>query len=105
MILSYFSSKINFQVLGKNTQNVISRVNIFWISLHFRIINESNIKCSYTRGGDGLGEGWRMGGGRRLMRGGESETLSGLSCFTSYYEQNTFEVFFFVNDILSNSCS
>lgn len=45
-----------------------------------------------------------MGGGRRLMRGA-SETLSGLSCFTSYYEQNTFVVVFFVvNDTLSNSC-
>lgn len=82
-------------MLGKNTQNVIGRVNIFCISLHFRIINESNIKFSYARGGEGLGEGWRMGGGRRLMRGGESETLSGLSWFTSYYEQNTFEVVFF----------
>lgn len=95
MILLYFSSKINIQVLGKNTQNVIRRVNVFCISLHFRIRNESNINFSYTRGGEGLGEGWRMGDGRRLMRGGESETLSGLSCFTSYYEQNIFEVVFF----------
>lgn len=38
MILLYNSSKINIQVLGKNTQNVIGRVNIFHCILESEMI-------------------------------------------------------------------